>query len=127
MPKREPVAEEPQEVQEAVAESKPAKKTAGKKVIKENILLKRISKLIDGYGLSEQIEEIVEKRVTSEGISKPTVFVTFKEPKKNIGEFLYEHFLQDISGSFLMFEVLEPTEGEDDALLAFFEFDENEE
>lgn len=127
MPKREPVAEEPQVTKEAVAEGTPAKKTGGKKLVKENVLLKRINKLIDDYGLSDQVEEIVEKRVTASGVSKPTVFVTFKEPKKNIGEFLYEHFLQDVSGSFLMFEVLEPTEGEDDALLAFFEFDENEE
>lgn len=133
MPKREAVVEEPQveqaeTVESTVEEAPKASKAKGKKVVKENVLLEKIKKFLKEYKMEAEVEEVVEKRVTMEGISKPVVFLSFQEGAKGIGKFLYNHFLsENIDSSYLMFEVLPPTsEDSDDALLSFYEISENE-
>ena len=133
MPKREVVVEEPQieqaeSVGDTVEETPKASKPKGKKVVKENVLLERIKKFLKEYKMEDEVEEAVEKRVTMEGISKPVVFLSFKDGANDIGKFLYNHFLsENIDSSYLMFEVLPPTsEDSDDALLSFYEISENE-
>ena len=133
MPKREAVVEEPQieqaeSVGDTVEETPKASKAKGKKVVKENVLLERIKKFLKEYKMEAEVEEAVEKRVTMEGISKPVVFLSFKDGANDIGKFLYNHFLsENIDSSYLMFEVLPPTsEDSDDALLSFYEISENE-
>ena len=133
MPKREAVVEEPQieqaeSVGDTVEETPKASKAKGKKVVKENVLLERIKKFLKEYKMEAEVEEAAEKRVTMEGISKPVVFLSFKDGANSIGKFLYNHFLsENIDSSYLMFEVLPPTsEDSDDALLSFYEISENE-
>ena len=133
MPKREAVVEEPQveqaeTVESTVEETPKASKSKGKKVVKENVLLERIKKFLKEYKMEAEVEEVVEKRVTMEGISKPVVFLSFQDGANGIGKFLYNHFLsENIDSSYLMFEVLPPTsEDSDDALLSFYEISENE-
>ena len=133
MPKREAVVEEPQveqaeTVESTVEETPKASKSKGKKVVKENVLLERIKKFLKEYKMEAEVEEVVEKRVTMEGISKPVVFLSFTNGAEGIGKFLYNHFLsENIDSSYLMFEVLPPTsEDSDDALLSFYEISENE-
>ena len=133
MPKREAVVEEPQVEQaetvgDTVEETPKASKSKGKKVVKENVLLEKIKKFLKEYKMEAEVEEVVEKRVTMEGISKPVVFLSFKDGTDGIGKFLYKHFLsENIDSSYLMFEVLPPTsEDSDDALLSFYEISENE-
>lgn len=136
MPKRDAVVEEPQveqvekaeSVGDTVEEAPKASKSKGKKVVKENVLLEKIKKFLKEYKMEAEVEEVVEKRVTMEGISKPVVFLSFKDGATGIGKFLYNHFLsENIDSSYLMFEVLPPTsEDSDDALLSFYEISENE-
>lgn len=101
-------------------------KTGEKTVVKENPLSEQIKKLIKDFKMEDKVVDMQEKRLKIQGVTKNCCFVEFKEPKENIGEFLYGFFLEDMfSHSYLMMEILPPTD-DDGALLALYELEKDE-
>lgn len=124
MPRRDDTKVE--EPKKTPAKTTTTTKTGEKKVVKENPLSEQVKKLLKDFKMEDKMVDLQEKRLKIQGVTKNCCFVEFKDPKPNIGEFLYGFFLEDMfSHSYLMMEILPPTEDEG-ALLAVYELEKDE-